>query len=143
MKTSFYAMSDMCTCGNSYGKHIGLDCPDGKRHFILVEDVPRGVPVEDKPAVVYQCDGYTVEVTAEAINWIPNATTQTAPTKERTRPALDWADSKRVDRFADFIVERFDADDGMPAAPDHSHPLQRIAQEGDQLHGSAFLRKGA
>jgi hypothetical protein len=108
--------------------------------------VPRGVPVEAPKLYVF--DEYTVEVSEDAVHWLSHDLSETfaflpaQPTKERTRPALDWADSKRVDRFADFIVERFDADDGMPAAPDHSHPLQRIAQEGDQLHGSAFLRKG-
>jgi hypothetical protein len=94
--------------------------------------------VEDKPAVQEicpDCHGHTVL-------YCGTCATACKPTTERTRPALTWADSKRVDRFADFIVERFDADDGMPAAPDHSHPLQRIAQEGDQLHGSAWLRKG-
>lgn len=61
---------------------------------------------------------------------------------ERARQALTWADSKRTDRFADFIVKRYDADEGMPAAPDHSHPLQRMSSESDPMHGSAFLRKG-
>jgi hypothetical protein len=110
------------------------DLLPGELHQINGEWVPRGVPVEDKPA------------TAEP-EWLFAARARTAqkraadPTYERTRPALTWADSKRVDRFPGFIVERFDADEGNEA-PAATHPLQRIAQEGDQLHGSAFLRKG-
>jgi hypothetical protein len=73
---------------------------------------------------------------------------------ERTRPALTWADSKRVDRWEGYAVTSSKAltgevHDGFLTVtiaserPVPLHPLQRIAQEGDQLHGSAFLRKGA
>jgi hypothetical protein len=63
---------------------------------------------------------------------------------ERTRPALTWADSKRVDRWEGYVVYSDAVSSGFvpSATPAATHPLQRIAQEGDQLHGSAFLRKG-
>jgi hypothetical protein len=103
--------------------------------------VPRGVPVEDKPAkqeICPDCHGHTVL-------YCGTCGTTCKPTKERTRPALDWADSKRVDRWEGYVVYSDAVSSGFvpSATPAATHPLQRIAQEGDQLHGSAFLRKGA
>jgi hypothetical protein len=99
-------MSDMCTCGNSYGKHIGLDCPDGKRHFILVEDVPRGVPVEDKP---------TPPEVAEAVQFLAgrmNARKAAENTRDPVRPALTWADSAPdFDPWKGFFTEPADMAD--------------------------------
>jgi hypothetical protein len=109
------------------------------RTLVLIngEWVPRGVPVEDKPQ---QEDAGKV--------WRPHPAVcaPALPTTERTRPALDWADSKRVDRWEGYTVRAsadFDEMTGGNMEAAHSHPLQRIAQEGDQLHGSAFLRKVA
>jgi hypothetical protein len=101
--------------------------------------VPRGVPVEDKPAVQEicpDCHGHTVL-------YCGTCATACKPTTERTRPALTWADSKRVDRFPGYVVERGAVKHDEYNPPERVlHPLQRIAQEGDQLHGSAWLRKG-
>jgi hypothetical protein len=99
--------------------------------------VPRGVPVEDKPAPSL---GALLRQAME--RGTPQLTPQ--PTKERTRPALTWADSKRVDRWEGYVVYSDAVSSGFvpSATPAATHPLQRIAQEGDQLHGSAFLRKG-
>jgi hypothetical protein len=114
----------------------------GELHQINGEWVPRGVPVEDKPAVyererVSEHKTIVKRVPRSGVNYGP-------PTKERTRPALDWADSKRVDRFPGFVVESGAVKHDEYNPPERVlHPLQRIAQEGDQLHGSAFLRKGA
>ncbi len=75
--------------------------------------VPRGVPVEaPKPAAT-----------------------------ERTRPALTWATPKPVDRFEGYIVTS-GSNDVLHTLFDGVHPLQRMTEPSDQLHGSAFLRKG-
>jgi hypothetical protein len=101
--------------------------------------VPRGVPVEDKPAENIG-DDYD-----EGDCWtdpLAGKDCEFPPEESRTRPALTWADSKRVDRFPGFVVTSGECDLHRPYEG-LIHPLQRIAQEGDQLHGSAFLRKGA
>jgi hypothetical protein len=114
----------------------------GELHQINGEWVPRGVPVEDKPAIyererVSERKTIVKRVPRPGVNYGP-------PTTERTRPALDWADSKRVDRWEGYVVYSDAVSSGFvpSATPAATHPLQRIAQEGDQLHGSAFLRKG-
>jgi hypothetical protein len=116
--------------GFDWGGEDGLSLLPGELERREGQWVPRGVPVEDKPQ---QEDAGKV--------WRPHPAVcaPALPTTERTRPALDWADSKRVDRWAEFLVTRSAIEQATPAA---THPLQRIAQEGDQLHGSAFLRKG-
>jgi hypothetical protein len=110
--------------------------------------VPRGVPVEDKPAetlgdLLRQVldRGVTVPPKYIGIDWAKDCAPATPPqpTKERTRPALTWADPKRVDRFPGFTVTS-GSSDVLHTLCDGVHPLQRIAQEGDQLHGSAFLK---
>jgi hypothetical protein len=141
---------------NSIAAGRTIELVDGKY-------VPRGVPVEDKPAENLG------ELLRRALNPGPSHSTpatqakQDEPSKtplfdhlrrlresgqgpaavEAPRPPLPWADSKRVDRWEGYVVEEA----CIPGAGHHtyithSHPLQRIAQEGDQLHGSAFLRKG-
>jgi hypothetical protein len=114
-------------------KDTYADLVTGELHQINGEWVPRGVPVE-----------------APATDWVRRARERVAqkraadPTYERTRPALTWADSKRVDRFPGFVVERGAVKHDEYNPPERVlHPLQRITQEGDQLHGSAFLRKVA
>jgi hypothetical protein len=109
-----------------------LDLLPGELHQINGEWVPRGVPVEDKPADLTddQLEGLF------DYGFVP-------PAPEPHRPALTWADSKRVDRLPGFVVERGAVKHDEYNPPERVlHPLQRIAQEGDQLHGSAFLRKG-
>lgn len=59
---------------------------------------------------------------------------------EKKRPALTWATPKPVDRWEGYAVKRFDATEGMEAPPAHVHPLQRITDPGDPLHGSAWLK---
>lgn len=110
-----------------------LDLIPGELTLVNGKYVPRGVPVEAPK----QAQGEKV--------WRPHPAVYAPalPTKERTRPALPWADSKRVDRFPGFVVERSAVKHDEYNPPERVlHPLQRIAQEGDQLHGSAFLRKG-
>jgi hypothetical protein len=143
---------------DSHG-HACLAYLDAMRR--MYAPVPRGVPVEDKPAENLG------ELLRRALNpGLSHSTPATQakqdePSKtplfdhlrrlresgqgpaavEAPRPALTWADSKRVDRFPGFVVTSGECDLHRPYEG-LIHPLQRIAQEGDQLHGSAFLRKG-
>jgi hypothetical protein len=80
--------------------------------------VPRGVPVEDKPTVASPGDQLIYDAMAAAylsakgfaeIQAKSAATPQ--PTKERTRPALTWADSKPFDAFGGFFTEPADMAD--------------------------------
>jgi hypothetical protein len=81
--------------------------------------VPRGVPVEAPKLYVF--DEYTVEVSEDAVHWLSHDLSETfaflpaQPTKERTRPALDWADSKPFDAFGGFFTEPADMADWQDA----------------------------
>jgi hypothetical protein len=68
--------------------------------------VPRGVPVEDKPAETL---GDLLRQVLDRGVTLPGATPQS--TKERTRPALTWADSKPFDAFGGFFTEPADMAD--------------------------------
>lgn len=92
--------------------------------------------------------GYVPRVAEEApkTDWVAKARARVEqkraadPAYERVRPPLTWATPKPVDRWEGFTVERFDADDLMPAGPDYDHPLQRMTDPSDPLHGSAWLK---
>jgi hypothetical protein len=123
------------------------------RTIELIDDryVPRGVPVEDKPAksigailrerMAGHGEGLGISHDRDDIFEDYSGPDVDGSYAEPQRPALTWADSKRVDRFPGFTVISGECDLHRPYEG-LVHPLQRIAQEGDQLHGSAFLRKG-
>jgi hypothetical protein len=69
--------------------------------------VPRGVPVEDKPA--YERERVSEHKTI--VKRVPRPAATPQPTKERTRPALTWADSKPFDAFGGFFSEPADMAD--------------------------------
>jgi hypothetical protein len=72
------------------------DLLPGELHQINGEWVPRGVPVEDKPAERRFPGDQDFAGTTES---------------ERTRPALTWADSKPFDAFGGFFTEPADMAD--------------------------------
>jgi hypothetical protein len=68
--------------------------------------VPRGVPVEDKPA---KQDTDALFRAVQHLAALVPRTTQ--PTKERTRPALDWNKPTPFDAFGGFFTEPADMAD--------------------------------
>jgi hypothetical protein len=74
----------------------------GELHQINGEWVPRGVPVEDKPAK---------SELPELVKHFLQRESTPQPTKERARPALTWADSKPFDAFGGFFTEPADMAD--------------------------------
>jgi hypothetical protein len=64
--------------------------------------VPRGVPVEDKPA-----ESELPELVRHFLQREPTP----QPTTERTRPALDWNKPKPFDAFGGFFTEPADMAD--------------------------------
>jgi hypothetical protein len=123
-------------------KDTYADLVTGELHQINGEWVPRGVPVEDKPAV-YERERVSEHKTI--VKRVPRPAATPQPTKERTRPALTYREEEKdravFDPFRGFLTSSSAQLAGHGYG--NNHPLQRIAQEGDQLHGSAFLRKGA
>jgi hypothetical protein len=110
--------------------------------------VPRGVPVEDKPAetlgdLLRQVldRGVTVPPKYIGIDWAKDCAPATPPqpTKERTRPALTWADSKPFDRFPGFVVVKSVPELGNPVLLAQG-PFQRVNDGSDPHHGSAWLK---
>jgi hypothetical protein len=92
--------------------------------------VPRGVPVEDKPAK---------SELPELVKHFLQRESIPQPTKERTRPALPWADSKPFDRFPGFVVVKSVPELGNPVLLAQG-PFQRVNDGSDPHHGSAWLK---
>lgn len=57
-------------------------------------------------------------------------------TYERKRPALDWNKSTPFDNFEGFTT-RYDTGAQIEGP---THPLQRVSDSADPMHGSAFLK---
>jgi hypothetical protein len=74
----------------------------GELHQINGEWVPRGVPVEDKPAK---------SELPELVKHFLQRESTPQPTKERARPALDWNKPTPFDAFGGFFSEPADMAD--------------------------------
>jgi hypothetical protein len=115
---SAYSSTTVCaSCGQRWGAHIGALCNTAT--FSTFRPVPRGVPIEDKPTVASPGDQLIYDAMAAAylsakgfaeIQAKSAATPQ--PTKERTRPALTWADpAPDFDPWKGFFTEPADMAD--------------------------------
>jgi hypothetical protein len=90
-----------CAVAESIAAGRTIEMVDGKY-------VPRGVPVEDKPATEAVLLDALIEQTWRDVDAIRAANS----TKERTRPALTWADSKPdFDPWKGFFTEPADMAD--------------------------------
>lgn len=109
----------------------------GELHQVNGEWVPLGVAqAAPKPA-----PSLGAVIRAQQVKADPLAANECLPAKERIRPPLSWADSKPTDRFDGYVVTS-GSNDVLHTLCDGVHPLQRMTDPSDQLHGSAFLRKG-
>lgn len=91
------------------------------------------------------CGDYFVVASEEAVHWVSHDLSDTfkfLPSEtatERVRPPLTWATPKPVDRWEGYAVKS-GSDEFLHALLDGVHPLQRMTDPSDPLHGSAWLK---
>jgi hypothetical protein len=100
MRSGFRRLSDGVDTINFKGGECNL--LPGELHQINGEWVPRGVPVEDKPAK---------SELPELVKHFLQRESTPQPTKERARPALDWNKPTPFDAFGGFFSEPADMAD--------------------------------
>lgn len=132
-------------CGNGFRRlSDGVDtvgwrdnCRDllpGELHQVNGEWLPLGV-AEEAPKPTPSLGALLRQAWERGS--VKPATTKAAA--EKVRPALTWNKPASVDRFPGFTSTY---DTGPQLEDDNSHPLQRMTDPSDPLHGSAWLRKG-